>query len=97
MVRKRIIKLKQLQLHMSRKHLLAKESAFFLIRTTPEPVPSPSSLEEATAALPACFEMGTVNSGHPLQALSKALTHLYVPILLSAGTINPTVGMRAAG
>ena len=81
--------MKQLQLHMSLKHLPAEESsspAFFLIRTTPNPVPSPSSPEEATATLSSCFEMGTMDSGHPLQALSKTLSHLYMPMLMIAGT-----------
>ena len=89
-MKKRIVQVKQQQLHMSHKHLPSEElcssPVFFFLRTTPDPIPSPSSPEEATAILASCFEMGTMDSGHPLHALSKTLTHLYMPMLMIAGT-----------
>ena len=90
-MKKKIIQVKEQQLHMSHKHLPEETSsslpAFFLIRATPDPIPSPASLEDATDILSACFEMGTMDSRHPLQALSKALSHLYMPMLMIAGTL----------
>ena len=82
--------MKELQLHMSQKHLpeeaASTAATFFLIRTTPDPIPCPPSTEEATSALSRCFEMGTLSGRQPLQALAKALTHVYVPMLTAAGT-----------
>lgn len=89
-LRKKIVQVEQLQLQMTHKNLPTEDAdssspAFFFLRATPDPVPSPSSLEEATAVLAGCFELGTVDCGHPLQSLSQTLTHLYVPMLTIAG------------
>lgn len=88
-MKKKIVQVKQQQLYMSHKQLPEEESsslpAFFFIRSTPDPIPSPATLEEATDILSSCFEMGTMDSSHPLKALSKALSHLYMPMLMIAG------------
>ena len=88
-MKKRIVQVKQVQLHMTHKHLPPEDSsfsqAFFFLRTTPDPIPFPSSPQDATATLACCFEMGTIDCGHPLQALSKTLSHLYAPMLMIAG------------
>ena len=92
-MKKRIVQVKQVQLHMTHRHLPPEDSsstAFFFLRTTLDPVPSPSSPEDATASLALCFEMGTVDSGRPLQALSKTLSHLYIPMLMIAGIYTNT-------
>ena len=93
-LKKKIVQVEQVQLQMTHKHLPQEDSAsspaYFFLRTTPDPVPSPPSPEEATAVLAGCFEMGTVDCGHPLQSLSQILTHLYIPMLTIAGTQHTT-------
>ena len=77
------------QLFMCYKHLPEDVSTvgFFFIRTTQDPIPVPSSPEEANSVLPRCFETGSMNS-KPLNALERVLTHIYIPMLMAAGRVN---------
>ena len=89
-LRKKTVQVEELQLQMTHKHLPTEDAAssspaFFFIRATPDPVSCPSSPEEATGVLASCFELGTVDCGHPLQSLAQTLAHLYVPMLTIAG------------
>jgi dynein heavy chain len=102
-LRKKIVQVEQLQLQMTHKHLPTEDSAsssppFFFIRAAPDPVPCPSSPEEATGVLAGCFELGTVDCGHPLQSLAQTLTHLYVPMLTIAGqrSVDDEVGKKSS-
>ena len=101
-LRKKIVQVEQLQLQMTHKHLPTEDSAsssppFFFIRAAPDPVPCPSSPEEATGVLAGCFELGTVDCGHPLQSLAQTLTHLYVPMLTIAGAITYLTYVHSRG
>ena len=60
--------------------------AFYFLRTEVDPIPIPSSLEEASSLLPKFFEMGTI-SHKPLNALERILKHVYIPMLMIQG--NP--------
>lgn len=74
------------ELFMCYKHLPDGLNAvgFFMLRVHTDPIPIPSSLEQAKAVLPACFEMGTVGS-KPLNALERMLAHVYIPMLMLQG------------
>ena len=54
------------------------------MRTVQEPIPIPSSPQDANATLSQCFEMGTM-SNKPLNALERLLTHIYIPMLMIPG------------
>eukprot|EP00731_Ephydatia_muelleri_P035324 Em0114g8a len=56
---------------------------FFFVKTVEHPVPIPSTPSEAHSTLPKCFETGTTN-GLPLKNLERALTHVYMPLLVAA-------------
>ena len=58
--------------------------AFYFIRTHKDPIPVPSSSEEATSILPQYFETGTI-SHKPLNALERMLKHIYIPMLMIQG------------
>lgn len=58
--------------------------AFYFIRTQVDPIPVPSSSEEAARLLPKYFEMGTINH-KPLHALDRMLKHIYIPMLMIQG------------
>ena len=79
-------KVRKRQLFMCYKHLPEAVSTvgFFFSRTTSDPIPVPSSSEEANSLLPKCFETGSINS-KPLNALERVLTHVYIPMLMAAG------------
>lgn len=57
---------------------------FYFIRTWEDPIPVPSSPEEAATLLPKCFETGTI-SHKPLNALERMLKHIYIPMLTIQG------------
>ena len=57
---------------------------FHFIRTTRDPVPTVSDVDEARTILPRCFETGTT-SKKPLNALERLLTHVYIPMLMIQG------------
>lgn len=61
--------------------------AFYFIRTQLEPIPVPSSHEEAAKLLPKCFESGTINH-KPLNALERMLKHIYIPMLMIQGLLD---------
>ena len=56
---------------------------FFFVKTVEHPVPIPSTPSDAHSTLPKCFETGTTN-GLPLKNLERALTHVYMPLLVAA-------------
>lgn len=57
---------------------------FYFIRTQLDPVPIPSSAEEAANLLPKYFETGIINH-KPLNVLEKMLKHIYIPMLKNQG------------
>lgn len=89
-MRKKIILVKELELHMDLKLLPDEYSrrfpTFFLVSTTLDAIPCPFSPKEAADILPTYFETGTLSCIHPLQALARTLSYLYVPMLKASGT-----------
>ena len=59
---------------------------FYFMRTSTNPIPVPSSLEQAESILPACFETGTIGP-KPLTGLEKILTQVYIPMLMLQGIV----------
>ena len=55
---------------------------FFFLKTAEQPIPVPSSQSDASTTLPKYFEMG-IMSGLPLNNLERALTHVYIPLLVA--------------
>lgn len=80
----------QFGLFMCHKHLPDNLDVvgFYMLRIHTDPIPVPSSLEQAKAVLPACFETGTVGS-KPLNALERIMTHIYIPMLMIQGIGMP--------
>ena len=74
------------ELFMCYKHLPENVSTvgFYFLRVSTDPVPFPSSLEQAQFELPAVFETGTVNN-KPLNALEKLMTHMFMAKLKIQG------------
>lgn len=78
--------LEETQLHLSFKFFPedTNSTAFFFIRTTPQPIPLPTSAKDASHLMPKHLEFGTVSS-KPLHILENRLRHLYIPLLMSTG------------
>lgn len=77
------------ELFMCHKHLPEDVDTvgFYFVRVQTDPIKGPSSLDQANSILPECFETGTI--GHtPLNALERALTYVYMPMLMIQGSIN---------
>lgn len=83
MVKKLVVKK---ELFLCYKHLPEDVTAvaFYFVRTQLDPIPVPSSSEEAASLLPKCFETGTINH-KPLHALDRMLKHIYIPMLMIQG------------
>jgi hypothetical protein len=74
------------ELFMCHKHLPddLDSMGFCMLRVQSEPIPNPTSMEQARAILPACFETGTLGN-RPLDALERMLAHVYIPMLMLQG------------
>lgn len=59
-------------------------TGFFFLRNSQEPIPIPTSMDEANNTLPRYFETGTI-SFKPLHALEYILKHIYTPLLMATG------------
>ena len=57
---------------------------FFFLRNSIDPVPVPSTIEDAAQTLPLLFETGTITN-KSLQLLENVLKHLYTPLLMETG------------
>lgn len=80
---------KKTELFLCYKHLPETISTvgFYFMRVIQEPIPTPSSPDDANSTLCCCFEMGTV-SNKPLNALERLLTHIYAPMLMILGLLR---------
>ena len=59
-------------------------TGFFFLRNSQDPIPIPTSMDEANKTLPRYFETGTISS-KPLHALERVLKHIYTPLLMATG------------
>lgn len=59
-------------------------TAFYLLPISTQPIPTPSSIEEAWKSLPALFETGLLDS-QPLHSLERLLHYIYAPMLMVSG------------
>ena len=86
------------ELFMCRRHLPDDLDAvgFYMLRVHSDPIPTPPSLDQAKAVLPACFETGTVGS-KPLNALERMLAHVYIPMLMLQGKEEVGGGGKGRG
>ena len=77
-------KVERTELYMCYRRLpeSADRIGFFFVKTVEHPVPIPSTPSDAHSTLPKCFETGTTN-GLPLKNLERALTHVYMPLLVA--------------
>jgi len=83
MVKKKVMKK---ELFLCYQHIPEEVEAvgFSFIRTSPDPIPQPSTPSSANSTLSKCFEV-TMVANKPLNALERLLNHIYIPMLMLAG------------
>ena len=81
---KKIVEERQLFMCFKRLPDTVETVGFFFLRNSIEPIPVPSSQDDAAQTLPLVFETGTITN-KSLLMLESVLRHLYTPLMMETG------------